>query len=166
MALANCDARDSVPPPGLLPLIELARVGAIAQLMSGLLADIDLARQPETLGGVYEHPEALSAETVDAYLSPVVEDEPRARTLERFLITLADDQLAKLEPGLRRLEVPTLLAWGTADTTFPLERAQWLADTVPGARPVVEVDGAKLLWPEEHPQLLADMLVDHWERAA
>jgi pimeloyl-ACP methyl ester carboxylesterase len=166
MALANCDARDSLPPPGVLALIDLARAGVIGQALAGLLADIDSARAPEALGGVFEHPENLTEETIDAYLGPVVADESTAHALERFLITLADDQLAPLEQGLRELDVPTLIAWGTADSTFPLDRAQWLADTLPGARPVVEVEGAKLFWPEERPELLAGLLVEHWQAAA
>jgi pimeloyl-ACP methyl ester carboxylesterase len=166
LALANCDARDSLPPPGLLPLIELARAGAIAQVLSAFLTDIDAARKPEALGSVFEHPEDLTRETVDAYLGPVVANESTSRALERFLITLAEDQLARLEPGLRDLDVPTLVAWGTADTTFDIERAHWLAETIPGARPVVEIEGAKLFWPEEHPDVLADLLDDLWRSAA
>jgi pimeloyl-ACP methyl ester carboxylesterase len=166
MALTNCDARDSLPPDGVLPLIELARAGAIGQVLAGLLGDIDQARSPEALGGVFEDPEKLTAETVDAYLGPLVANESTVRTLERFLIALADDQLRPLEHGLRELDVPTLIAWGTADSTFPLERARWLAETIPGAGSVVEVEGAKLFWPEERPELLGDLLVVHWEKAA
>jgi pimeloyl-ACP methyl ester carboxylesterase len=162
LALTNCDARDSSPPPGLLPLIELARDGAIADLWAALMADVELARRPEGLGAIYENPENITADMLSAYLGPVVADQATARTLERFLLTLAQDQLRDIEPGLRQLDAPTLIAWGTGDTTFELERAHWLADTIPGARPVVEVDGAKLFWPEEHPDVLADLLLEHW----
>ena len=61
--------------------------------------------------------------------------------------------------------VPTLIAWGTADTTFDLKLAYWLAETIPGARPVVEIDDGKLLWPEERPDRLAELLVEHWTAA-
>jgi pimeloyl-ACP methyl ester carboxylesterase len=91
-----------------------------------------------------------------------VDDASTARALERFIIALGEDQLAPIEPALRRLEAPTLIAWGTGDTVFPLERAHWLADTIPGARPVVEVEGARLFWPEERPELLASLLTEHW----
>jgi pimeloyl-ACP methyl ester carboxylesterase len=165
LALANCDARDSAPPPSLLPLIDLARAGAVAEMWGALIQDADLARSPEGLGALYEHPEGLSDDTLDVYLSPPVADEATARTLERFLISLSEDQLADIEPALHHLEVPTLIAWGTADPTFELDRAHWLADTIPAARPVVEVEGGKLLWPEEHPQLLGDLLLHHWTAA-
>jgi pimeloyl-ACP methyl ester carboxylesterase len=166
LALANCDARDSNPPPGLQPLIDAARAGMVAQLWSALLADVDLARQPDALGGIYERPESITAEMLDMYLSPVVANPATVRTLERFLVALAEDQLAPIEARLRQLDAPTLIAWGTADTTFELERAHWLAETIPGARPVVEIEGAKLMWPEERPAVMAELLVDLWSSAS
>ncbi len=163
LALANCDARDSNPPPGLLPLLAVARSGALADTVKSLLADVDLARQ--TLGDLYERPDRLETGTIEAYLSPIIDDESTVRTLERFLAALEQDQLQPIEDQLRRLEVPTLIAWGTADPTFALERAHWLAETIPGARPVVEIEGAKLFWPEERPDELAALLLEHWNEA-
>ena len=166
LALANCDAKDSEPPPGLLPLIEVVRQGGLAEMWKFMLDNPDQARTPETLGGLYEHPELVLDETIEAYLGPVVADMSTVHALERFVLALADDQLAVIEPQLRELTAPTLIAWGTADTAFDMSRAHWLAETIPGARPVVEIEGAKLFWPEEHPDRLADLLVDHWSSAA
>src|SRR5262245_7774823 len=161
LALANCDARDSTPPPGLLPLLEIVRQGGLADMWKFMLDNPDQARV-QVLTDLYEHPEQVSDETIEAYVGPVVADMSTVQTLERFLLALADDQLAVIEPQLRALSAPTLVMWGTADTTFELERAYWLAETIPGARPVVEIKGAKLFWPEEHPDRLAQLLVEHW----
>jgi pimeloyl-ACP methyl ester carboxylesterase len=166
LTLTNCDARDSTPPLSLMPLLELARSGGVAAMWSFMLDNVEVARGPEVLGALYKHPEALTAETVEAYLEPVAAAPATVAALERFLLGLAFDQIAVIEPQLRTLEIPTLVAWGTADTTFDLEDAHWLANTIPGARPVVEIDGGKLFWPEEEPDLLAELLVDHWSRAA
>jgi len=38
-----------------------------------------------------------------------------------------------VEPALRRLDVPTLIVWGTADGNFPMRWARWLRDNIPGA---------------------------------
>ena len=164
LALANCDARDSSPPPSLLPLLEIARRGAIKETWRGLLGNIEFARAPP-LAALYQDPHTMTEDNLDAYLAPVVADEATVRTLERFLSTLEVDQLAPIEPQLRDLGVPTLIAWGTADTTFDLKLAYWLAETIPGARPVVEIDDGKLLWPEERPDRLAELLVEHWTAA-
>jgi pimeloyl-ACP methyl ester carboxylesterase len=166
LALANCDARDSIPSPGLLPLLELARQGGLADMWKFMVDNPDQARAPEVLGGLFEHPENLSNTTIEAYLAPVVEDVSTVHALERFLLALEHDQLAVIEPQLRTLNTPTLIMWGTADTTFEIERAHWLAKTIPGARAVVEIDGAKLFWPEEHPARLAELLIEHWSNAA
>jgi pimeloyl-ACP methyl ester carboxylesterase len=166
LALANCDAKDSTPPPSLLPLLELVRQGGLADMWKFLLDNPDQARTPETFGGLYENPEQLSDETIEAYLAPVVADMSTVHALERFLLALASDQIAVIEPQLRELRAPTLIVWGTADTAFDLKLAYWLAETIPGARPVVEIEGGKLFWPEEHPDRLAELLVAHWSGAS
>lgn len=161
LALANCDARDSTAPPGLLPLLDIVRQGGLADMWKSVLDNPDQARTL-MLTGIYEHPERIADDTIQAYIGPVVADMSTLHTLERFLLALADDQLAVIEPQLRKLQAPTLVMWGTEDTTFDLEHAHWLAETIPGARPVVEIEGAKLFWPEEHPDRLAELLVEHW----
>jgi pimeloyl-ACP methyl ester carboxylesterase len=166
MALANCDARDSDPSPGLQGVLEIARSGALGESLKGLLAVPDVVRSPEVFGALYEHPEKLATETIEAYLTPIVDDESTVHALERFMAALEHDQLRGIENGLRQLQAPTLIMWGTADTTFEIERAHWLADTIPGARPVVPIDGAKLFWPEERPDELARLLQEHWATAA
>jgi pimeloyl-ACP methyl ester carboxylesterase len=115
---------------------------------------------------LYEHADEITDDTIAAYLAPVVEDDSTMHALERFLLGLEHDQLEIIEPKLRELAAPTLIAWGTADTTFDVKHAYWLAETLPGARPVVEVEGARLFWPEEHPDRLADLLVEHWSQAS
>ena len=67
---------------------------------------------------------------------------------------------------LRRLEAPTLIVWGTNDPFFHVKWAYWLRGTFPGARPVVELEGAKLFLPEERPDELAAALRQHWSDGA
>ena len=52
--------------------------------------------------------------------------------------------------------------WGTADVFFPVKWAYWLRDTIPGAREVVELEGAKLFLPWERPVELAAALRNFW----
>jgi hypothetical protein len=54
------------------------------------------------------------------------------------------------------------MVWGTADTLFPVVWAEWLDLTIPGSRGVRLVDGGKLFWPEELPDLIAEELEALW----
>ena len=65
---------------------------------------------------------------------------------------------------LRALKAPTLLVWGTADTNFAVKWAYHLRDLIAGAREVIEVDGAKIFFPEERPEDLIPHLRRHWGR--
>ncbi|MBV8793428.1 MAG: alpha/beta hydrolase, partial [Hyphomicrobiales bacterium] len=75
-------------------------------------------------------------------------------------------QTREIEPLLRKLTAPTLIVWGTADPFFPLKWAYWLKGLIPGARQVVELEGAKLFFPEERPDELADAVREHWRTSA
>jgi hypothetical protein len=50
------------------------------------------------------------------------------------------------------------------DTAFPVKWAYHLRDLIPGAREVVEIDGAKLFFPEERPEDLVPHLGRLWGR--
>jgi hypothetical protein len=52
--------------------------------------------------------------------------------------------------------------WGTGDEFFGVEWARWLAATIPGARSIVEVDGARLFFPLERPEVLNRELRALW----
>src|SRR5215468_84199 len=64
---------------------------------------------------------------------------------------------------LERLEVPTLIVWGTGDTAFRLKWAYWLRDTIPGATEVIEIDGGRLFFPDERATELTAALRRHWD---
>jgi pimeloyl-ACP methyl ester carboxylesterase len=74
--------------------------------------------------------------------------------------------LLAVEPALARLDVPTLIVWGTGDIVFPLRWAYWLRDLIPGATAVVRIDGGRLLFPDERAAELVAALRPHWEERA
>jgi pimeloyl-ACP methyl ester carboxylesterase len=65
------------------------------------------------------------------------------------MISLHARDLLAAEPALARLQVPTLIVWGTGDKFFRPKWAYWLRDTIPGAVDVVEIEGARLFLPDE-----------------
>ena len=62
--------------------------------------------------------------------------------------------------------MPTLVVWGTGDDFFPVAWAYWLKGAIPGVRKVIELEGAKLFFPEERPEELAEALREHWQITA
>jgi len=67
-----------------------------------------------------------------------------------------------IRAGLAQLQAPTLIVWGTADQFFGVSWARWLADTIPGARPVRFLEGARLFHPLERPAELSQALREFW----
>jgi pimeloyl-ACP methyl ester carboxylesterase len=164
LTLTNCDTEDNFPPPGFLPVIEMAARGELAPMLARLARDPAAARASAFSAG-FEHPDRITDEEFRDYLTPIVGTMDNARHFERMLAALGSaDDLKQVAEQLRGLEVPTLLVWGTGDEAFGVEWAYRLRDTIPGARDVVEVDGAKLFFPAERPDDLVVALREHWQR--
>ena len=93
------------------------------------------------------------------------ESTDRARDVERMIAAFDPADLAAASEGLRTLRVPTLIVWGTAEeNNFGVRWAYALREMIPGARDVIEVEGAKLFFPEERPGDLVPHLRDFWGR--
>ena len=127
------------------------------------LSDADKAifRSPGALGPAYEQPETVTDEDIETYLRPLVRSEQRTRDLQRFVVAFDNKHTRVIEPQLRELRSPTLIVWGTDDVYFPVKWAHWLADTIPGAKPPVELEGARIFFPEERADEFNLMLRGH-----
>jgi pimeloyl-ACP methyl ester carboxylesterase len=86
-----------------------------------------------------------------------------ARQSQRLLTSLHARDLLAVEPALRRLQVPTLIVWGTDDLFFRRKWAYWLRDTIPGASEVVEIDKGRLFFPDERAAEFTAALRRHWD---
>jgi len=143
-------------PPGL--------AGFVAEFCDTLgLTGIDLVAN-DTGGAICQafaagHPERLHT------LEPLFGTATRARQNDRILPSLHARDLLAIEPALARLQVPTLIVWGTGDRFFHRKWAYWLRDTIPGASEVVEIDGGRLFFPDERAAELTPLLRRHWETA-
>jgi pimeloyl-ACP methyl ester carboxylesterase len=67
-----------------------------------------------------------------------------------------------VEAQLRKLNAPTLIAWGTDDIYFDVRWSRWLAETIPGTRRRIELPGARIFFPEERPAEFNRELRAHW----
>ena len=161
LTLTNCEAHDNVPPKALLPMVLLARLGLLARITPRMVRDIPRARK-RAFGSVYQDIANLPEDIARVWLEPMATAES-ARQGQRLLTSLHARDLLAIEPGLARLQVPTLIVWGTGDRAFRLKWAYWLRDTIPGATDVVEIDGARLFFPDERAAELTAALRRHWD---
>ena len=142
LTLTNSVVHDHWPPPSLVWLVEAARAGTYKTRLKQMLANLDQFRA--NLGHVFERPGRLTDETLQAYYQPFVASDVAERNLERFITSIDARDTVEIEGPLKELHVPTLILWGTGDNIFPLKWAYWLKATIPGAREIIELPGAKL----------------------
>ncbi len=160
LTLTNCDTHDNWPSAALKPIMDTAAAGSLADSLNAMLADKTIYRSPDAFGPAYERPENVSDTDIEIYLRPLVRTAQRTRDFQRFLAAFDHVHTRAVEPQLRQLRVPTLIVWATDDVYFPVKWAYWLAETIPGAKPPVELVGARLLFPEERPEPFNQLLRD------
>ena len=166
LTLTNCDAHDNWPPEAFKPFLAMAAGGGLRGALDAMLADKNIYRSPQALGLAYEHPEQVSDESIEAYLRPLVRTDQRTRDLQRFLAAFDNRHTLAIEGRLKTLTAPTLVVWGTDDVFFDVKWAEWLADTIPGARRPVEFTGARIFFPEERWADFNKELRAHWLTAS
>jgi pimeloyl-ACP methyl ester carboxylesterase len=167
LTLTNCEAHDNVPPRGLRMAHLFARADQATGL--GLLARLGprqgrtpAARRRMFRSG-YQDSSNLPDEVARAWLEPLFTNREQARQYLRMFAAIRARDLLAVEPALTQLAVPTLIVWGTGDKFFDPKWAWWLRDTIPGATEVVELDGARLWFPDERASELTAALRRHWQ---
>ena len=157
MLLTNGDVHENSPPAQMSNSIATARAGQYDQKMARHLEDRAYARSPKGIGGsAYMDPANFTDEAIEYYFSPLVESPLRRTQLNRHLAAVVPNPWPAIEPALRRCAAPARMVWGTADPLFPMAWAEWLDRTLPESRGVRRVEGGKLFWPEEKPDLIAE----------
>jgi pimeloyl-ACP methyl ester carboxylesterase len=162
LTLTNCDTHDNWPPEAFKPFLAMAANGGLRKTLDAMLANKSIYRSPEALGPAYEYPERLSDESIEEYLRPLVKTEQRTRDLQRFLAAFDNKHMLGIEGGLKALEAPTLIVWGTDDVYFDVKWSRWLAAAIPGTRRRVEFEGARIFFPEERWEEFNRELRTHW----
>jgi pimeloyl-ACP methyl ester carboxylesterase len=163
LTLTNCEAHDNLPPKALLPTVLLARMGLFAPIVPTLVRSIPRAHE-RFAGAGYQDVASLPKEISVAWLDQAFGTAESARQFQRLLASLRARDLLAIEPALARLQVPTLIVWGTGDKFFHRKWAYWLRDTIPGASDVVEIDGGRLFFPDERASEFTAALRRHWDK--
>src|ERR1700722_2421040 len=162
LTLTNCDTHDNWPPEAFKPFVDMAIAGGLADTLNAMLSDKAIYRSPGALGPAYEHPENVTDEDIEIYLRPHVRSAQRTRDLQRFVAAFDHKHTLAIEPQLRTLKASTLIVWGTDDIYFPVTWAHWLAGSIPGAKPPVELTGARIFFPEERAERFNALLRDYF----
>ncbi len=161
----NCDVEPDSPPPALEPVIEMAREGTYPDMwLVPWLNDKDLARSKDGLGGFcYSKPGHPTDEAIDMYLSPLVESEARKALTNAYTLGLTPNPLAGIEAELRKLEMPVRIIWGMADDIFAKESPDYLNHVMQNSRGIRRLESAKLFFPEEYPEVIAEEALKLWQ---
>lgn len=164
MVLTNGDVEPDCPPAALLPVIELAKAGRYAEeWLVPWAGDPALARTAQGLGGLcYSLPGFPSDDGVACYLTPLVSSPERKALTNAYAIALERNALAGIEPALRRCRAPTKIIWGEADPIFSPDSPGYLDRILPESRGVRRIESAKLFFPEEYPDVIAEEARSLW----
>jgi pimeloyl-ACP methyl ester carboxylesterase len=161
LLLTNCDVEPHSPPPKVMPVIEMARNGTLADMTAKWLTDRELARS--TFGAaVFRDPGGFADTTIDYYIQPLVSSPLRRKQYEAYHVALAPNPLAGIEASLRHSRIPVRMVWGASDDIFPMADAEYLDRLFPYSRGIRAIPGAKLFFQEEFPDVIAEEAKRLW----
>lgn len=167
LLLTNGDVEPDSPPPALLPIIDLAVTG---QLAAGFLTmnynDKAFARSVQGIIGLsYSDPDKVTDATIEGYLGPLVGTSARRLLVDAYTAAMAPNPLEGLEAGIRALDCPMRVVWGMADGLFAAGDADYLDGIFKQSRGVRRLTDAKLFFPEEQPEVIAEEVRYLWGSA-
>ncbi len=163
LVLTNCDVQNNWPPVALGEIREAARSGVLASQFGKFAETPDLFRADGSIAElVYEDRKMATDANLRRYLAPLNVDADRRGAFDRYVGHQDHAQLTNIEADLRAFDAPALIVWGTDDVFFPTKWAYWLQGTFPNAQPVIELEGAKLFFPEERAEALNSHIHEFW----
>ena len=167
LLLTNCDTQNDSPPPALLPVIELSKSGTyVDQWLVPWLKDKALARSAQGIGGMcYADPAHPTDEAIDCYFAPLVSSPRRKAQAHAYALALERNALSGIEAALKRSTIPTRIVWGTGDTIFSPASPDYLDRSFGNSLGVRRLEGSKLFWPEERPDIVAEEARRLWKAA-
>ena len=134
----------------------------MAAIVKRLAADFGLARSNAGFARL-RATDDLPDEQLHAYLAPLAESEHRARELERCVAQLEPAPLLADRASAQATRCPDVARLGYRRPVLRASRAEWLRDTIPGVDEIVEIDDARLFFPDERPADLVPHLLRHWK---
>ena len=164
LLLTNCDVETDSPPESLLPIIDLARGGLYTDLyIRTWLENKEQLRSSSDFGRLcYSDPRHPSDAAIDQYLSPLVSSYERSTLTNQFAANLAPNPLAGITESLRSCHVPTRIVWGMSDRIFSPGNIEYLVSVLPRVTGIRKIPSAKVFFPEELPDVIAEEAMRLW----
>jgi len=162
LVLTDCDTHDNWPPEPFKPFVAMVAAGGLAETLNAMLSDKSIYRSEQALGPAYQQPQAVTDDTIETYLRPLLGSPQRTRDIERFINAFDCRHTVAIENQLQQLRAPTLIAWGTDDIYFDLKWSHWLEKTIPATRRRIEFQSARVFFPEERADELNAAIRNHW----
>jgi pimeloyl-ACP methyl ester carboxylesterase len=163
--LANCDSEIESPPPALAPVIELSKAGKfVDEWLATWRADKVLARSSKGIGGMcYANATNPTDDAIEYYFATLMSAPERKALVHRYAMALERNALEGIATMLRRSKAQARIVWGTADTIFSAAGADHLHRSFANSRGVRFLEGSKLFWPEELPNVVVEEARLLWE---
>jgi pimeloyl-ACP methyl ester carboxylesterase len=159
LALTNTEIPGHRPP--WIPLYQVAvRLPGSSSVMHRMLLSRSLMRSPMGFAGCFENLDHIDGEFADLFVRPIASSQKRLRNMFRFLERMNFGRIDEFQQLHQQLTMPTTFLWGAADPTFPVKRARKMAAQFPNVREFRTLPGAKLFFYEEHPEIVADWLIE------
>ncbi|MEX0681968.1 MAG: alpha/beta hydrolase [Dehalococcoidia bacterium] len=159
LALTNTEIPGHRPP--WIPLYQfLVRLPGSGLVMKRMLLSRRFRRSPMGFGGCFEDLDFIDGEFHEFFVPPLVSSPQHLDSMFQFLKEMRFsriDQFAKLHS---ELSMPVTFLWGDADPTFPEHRARDMANQFPNVRDFRTLPNAKLFFYEEHPEAVANWLLE------
>jgi haloalkane dehalogenase len=164
LLLTNCDCEIDYPLAALQVPFELSRQGKFADdVVRAWQADKALARSDEKgLGACYENAALLPDEVFDEYLVPLLANAQKKEKLHEYVLALEANPLAGIEAALEKCRVPTRIVWGSEDRVFSTKSPGYLAKAFGNSKGLRMLEGGKLFWPEERPEIVVEEARKLW----
>jgi pimeloyl-ACP methyl ester carboxylesterase len=158
LLLANCDTEIDYPVAALQVPFELSKQGRFADdVVRAWQSDKALVRSDEKgLGACYADAARLPDEVFDEYLLPLFASPEKKTRLHDYVLALEANPLAGIEAALGKCRVPTRVVWGAADRVFSTKSPEYLVKAFGNSKGLRMIDGSKLFWPEERPEILVE----------
>jgi haloalkane dehalogenase len=156
MLITNGDVHTNSPPDLLKATIEEARQGLLIERLARQVRDPKIAQTQEGLGVVYTDPSFVTPGLVEVYLRPLVSSPVKRTQCQSYGVAFEPSPLPGIEAQLKRSQIPARILWGTGDPLFTKPWAEWLNKTLPNSKGIRYVDGAKLFFTEEFPDVVAE----------
>lgn len=164
LLLTNCDTEIECPPAAMLPVIALSREGKfVDQWLAPWQADKRLARSPDGIGGMcYLDPSNPTDEAIDSYFLPLLASAQSKARVHAYAVALDHNVLEGVGEALKRSTAPVRVVWGMGDTIFSPAGAEHLERSFGRFQGLRRLEGSKLFWPEERPEVVAEEALRLW----